>query len=158
MAEHENTAGDPLEEAFNAPAAEGHPEAEEAPAVADAAAGETPEPSEEAPSEDAKLAAERLDSLLRLQAEFTNFKNRAAREKEQLREFVASDIVSLLLPYSTILTPHASTATCRKAPSPRLPPSLRKLLASRAWNASARWASPSTRIFTKRSCSSRPAR
>ena len=35
MAEHENTAGDPLEEAFNAPAAEGHPEAEEAPAVAD---------------------------------------------------------------------------------------------------------------------------
>ena len=98
MAEHENTAGDPLEEAFNAPAAEGHPEAEEAPAVADAAAGETPEPSEEAPSEDAKLAAERLDSLLRLQAEFTNFKNRAAREKEQLREFVASDIVSLLLP------------------------------------------------------------
>ena len=98
MAEHENTAGDPLEEAFNAPAAEGHPEAEEAPAVADAAAGETPEPSEEVPSEDAKLAAERLDSLLRLQAEFTNFKNRAAREKEQLREFVASDIVSLLLP------------------------------------------------------------
>ena len=99
MAEHENTAGDPLEEAFNAPAAEGHPEAEEAPAATDqAAAGETPEPSEEAPSEDAKLAAERLDSLLRLQAEFTNFKNRAAREKEQLREFVASDIVSLLLP------------------------------------------------------------
>ena len=80
MAEHENTAGDPLEEAFNAPAAEGHPEAEEAPVVADAAAGETPEPSEETPSEDAKLAAERLDSLLRLQAEFTNFKNRAARE------------------------------------------------------------------------------
>ncbi len=39
MAEHENTAGDPLEEAFNAPAAEGHPEAEESPAVADAAAG-----------------------------------------------------------------------------------------------------------------------
>ena len=77
MAEHENTAGDPLEEAFNAPTAEGHPEAEEAPVATDqAAAGETPEPSEEAPSEDAKLAAERLDSLLRLQAEFTNFKNR----------------------------------------------------------------------------------
>ena len=99
MAEHENTAGDPLEEAFNAPAAEGHPEAEEAPVATDqAAAGETPEPSEEAPSEDAKLAAERLDSLLRLQAEFTNFKNRAAREKEQLRSFVTSDIVKLLLP------------------------------------------------------------
>ena len=89
MAEHENTAGDPLEEAFNAPAAEGHPEAEEAPAATDqAAVGKPPN----------KLAAERLDSLLRLQAEFTNFKNRAAREKEQLREFVASDIVSLLLP------------------------------------------------------------
>ena len=82
MAEHENTAGDPLEEAFNAPAAEGHPEAEEAPAATgQAAAGETPEPSEEAPSEDAKLAAERLDSLLRLQAEFTNFKNRAAARR-----------------------------------------------------------------------------
>ena len=38
MAEHENTAGDPLEEAFNAPAAEGHPEAEEAPAATDQAA------------------------------------------------------------------------------------------------------------------------
>ena len=99
MAEHENTAGDPLEEAFNAPAAEGHPQAEETPAATDqAAAGETPEPSEEAPSEDSKLAAERLDSLLRLQAEFTNFKNRAAREKEQLRSFVTSDIVKLLLP------------------------------------------------------------
>ena len=45
MAEHENTAGDPLEEAFNAPAAEGHPEAEEAPVATDqAATGETPEP------------------------------------------------------------------------------------------------------------------
>ena len=40
MAEHENTAGDPLEEAFNAPAAEGHPEAEEAPAATDR--GRTP--------------------------------------------------------------------------------------------------------------------
>ncbi len=38
MAEHENTAGDPLEEAFNAPAAEGHPEAEEAPVATDQAA------------------------------------------------------------------------------------------------------------------------
>ena len=56
MAEHENTAGDPLEEAFNAPAAEGHPEAEEAPAATDqAAVGETPELSEEAPSEDATV-------------------------------------------------------------------------------------------------------
>ena len=33
-----------------------------------------------------------------MQAEFTNFKNRAAREKEQLRSFVTSDIVKLLLP------------------------------------------------------------
>ena len=38
MAEHENTAGDPLEEAFNAPAAEGHPQAEETPAATDQAA------------------------------------------------------------------------------------------------------------------------
>ena len=102
MAEHENTAGDPLEEAFNAPAAEGHPQAEETHAATDqAAAGETPEPNEEAPSED---------------------------------------------------------ANCSKAPSLRLPPSLRKLLVSRAWSASARWASLSTRIFTRRCSSSQLAR
>ena len=100
MAEQENTTPDPLEEAFNAPAAEGHPEAESAENAEDAAEAVEAELQEDiaAESADAALAAERLDSLLRLQAEFTNFKNRTAREKEQLRLFVISDLVSSLLP------------------------------------------------------------
>ncbi|EHB87779.1 co-chaperone GrpE [Rothia mucilaginosa M508] len=100
MAEQENTTPDPLEEAFNAPAAEGHPEAEsvESPEeVAEAVEAELQD-AVEAESADAALAAERLDSLLRLQAEFTNFKNRTAREKEQLRGFVTSELVTALLP------------------------------------------------------------
>lgn len=100
MAEQENTTPDPLEEAFNAPAAEGHPEAESAESpeeVAEAVEAELQD-AVEAESADAALAAERLDSLLRLQAEFTNFKNRTAREKEQLRGFVTSELVTALLP------------------------------------------------------------
>lgn len=100
MAEQENTTPDPLEEAFNAPAAEGHPEAEsvESPEeVAEAVEAELQD-AVEAESADAALAAERLDSLLRLQAEFTNFKNRTVREKEQLRGFVTSELVTALLP------------------------------------------------------------
>lgn len=100
MAEQENITPDPLEEAFNAPAAEGHPEAEsvESPEeVAEAVEAELQD-AVEAESADAALAAERLDSLLRLQAEFTNFKNRTAREKEQLRGFVTGELVSALLP------------------------------------------------------------
>lgn len=91
---------DPLEEAFNAPAAEGHPEpegvSEEAAASADDAAADTEAKAET--SADAALAAERLEDLRRLQAEFTNFKNRSVREKEQLREFVIADLVAALLP------------------------------------------------------------
>ena len=100
MAEQENITPDPLEEAFNAPAAEGHPEAESvetAEEVAEAVEAELQD-AVEAESADAALAAERLDSLLRLQAEFTNYKNRTAREKEQLRLFVISDLVGSLLP------------------------------------------------------------
>lgn len=100
MAEQENVTPDPLEEAFNAPAAEGHPEAESvenAEEVAEAVEAELQD-AVEAESADAALAAERLDSLLRLQAEFTNFKNRTAREKEQLRGFVTGELVSALLP------------------------------------------------------------
>ena len=100
MAEQENTTPDPLEEAFNAPAAEGHPEAEsvESPEEAAEAVEAELQDAVEAESADAALAAERLDSLLRLQAEFTNYKNRTAREKEQLRLFVISDLVGALLP------------------------------------------------------------
>lgn len=100
MAEQENVTPDPLEEAFNAPAAEGHPEAEsvESPEEATEAVEAELQDAVEAESADAALAAERLDSLLRLQAEFTNFKNRTAREKEQLRGFVTSELVTALLP------------------------------------------------------------
>ena len=100
MAEQENITPDPLEEAFNAPAAEGHPEAESAESPEEAAEGVEAELQDavEAESADAALAAERLDSLLRLQAEFTNYKNRTAREKEQLRNFVIGDLVGALLP------------------------------------------------------------
>ena len=100
MAEQENVTPDPLEEAFNAPAAEGHPEAESVETAEDAAEAVEAELQDavEAESADAALAAERLDSLLRLQAEFTNYKNRTAREKEQLRLFVISDLVGSLLP------------------------------------------------------------
>lgn len=92
---------DPLEEAFAAPAAEGHPEASEG--VADDAAAEAPADAEagteaEETSADAALAAERLEDLRRLQAEFTNYKNRTAREKEQLRDFVVGDVMAALLP------------------------------------------------------------
>ncbi|MUN62084.1 nucleotide exchange factor GrpE [Kocuria sediminis] len=46
----------------------------------------------------AALAAERLEELRRLQAEFVNFKHRTAREKEQLRTFVTGDLLQTLLP------------------------------------------------------------
>ncbi len=59
---------------------------------ADAGAAAT----EEDPS--AALAAERLEELRRLQAEFVNFKHRTAREKEQLRTFVTGDLLQTLLP------------------------------------------------------------
>ena len=100
MAEQENITPDPLEEAFNAPAAEGHPEAESVETADDVAEAVEAELQDavEAESADAALAAERLDSLLRLQAEFTNYKNRTAREKEQLRSFVTGELVSALLP------------------------------------------------------------
>ncbi|QNV37434.1 nucleotide exchange factor GrpE [Rothia terrae] len=93
---------DPLEEAFNAPAAEGHPEVE---GVTDSGVAEDAAPEAEAQEEaadtesaDAQLATERLEDLRRLQAEFTNFKNRTGREKEQLRTHVIADVVVALLP------------------------------------------------------------
>ena len=98
---------DPLEEAFNAPDAQDAPEAEAG--VADAeqaeqsAADEAADPAEgefiEDPASEAeKLANERLEDLRRLQAEFVNFRNRSAKEREQLREHVTGDLVGSLLP------------------------------------------------------------
>lgn len=93
---------DPLEEAFAAPAAEGHPEPEglaaDPAADEEAAAAEAGDSAETSQSADAALAAERLEDLRRLQAEFTNYKNRTAKEKEQLRDFVIADLVAALLP------------------------------------------------------------
>ncbi|MDO5750225.1 MAG: nucleotide exchange factor GrpE [Rothia sp. (in: high G+C Gram-positive bacteria)] len=95
MAEQDNTPEqvDPLEEAFAAPAAEGHEE----PAVEAELVDEVAEEEVEA-NADAALAAERLEDLLRLQAEFTNFKNRTVREKEQLRTVTIGDVITALLP------------------------------------------------------------
>ena len=95
--------GDPLEEAFHAPDAESAPEAEGAEATAQSAADEQ-EPAEEiADAESAaqdghRLAEERLEDLRRLQAEFQNFRNRSAKEKDGLREYVVGDVVTALLP------------------------------------------------------------
>lgn len=99
---NEQQGNDPLEDAFEAPSAEGHPEAEgvSADAVVEEESATAPEEAsvEDSVDENEKLAAERLENLRRLQAEFTNFKNRSAKEKEQLREFVMADFVSALLP------------------------------------------------------------
>ncbi|MEX3611380.1 nucleotide exchange factor GrpE [Rothia sp. LK2588] len=110
MAENTNDqqGNDPLEDAFNAPSADGHPEAEgvSEDAAADTNPAAAPEEAEASPAEadeqqedpNAQLAAERLEDLRRLQAEFTNFKNRSNKEKEQLREYVVADLVTALLP------------------------------------------------------------
>lgn len=89
---------DPLEEAFSAPAADGHPEATEGVTDEAATPGETGVAAEAGETADAALAAERLEDLRRLQAEFTNYKNRTAKEKEQLRNFVIGDVIASLLP------------------------------------------------------------
>lgn len=44
------------------------------------------------------LARERLEDLRRLQAEFVNYKNRTARERDQLRDHVIGDVVASLVP------------------------------------------------------------
>lgn len=70
-----------------------------APQSTDAGSADTGEPGAgQAPSEAEALAAERLEELRRLQAEFVNFKHRTAREKEQLRTYVTGDLLQALLP------------------------------------------------------------
>ena len=80
------------------PAADGHPEATEGVTDEAATPGETGVAAEAGETADAALAAERLEDLRRLQAEFTNYKNRTAKEKEQLRNFVIGDVIASLLP------------------------------------------------------------
>ncbi len=45
-----------------------------------------------------EIIAELEDKLLRQTAEFTNFKNRTAREKEELASFVTANVVTNFLP------------------------------------------------------------
>ncbi|MDO5618604.1 nucleotide exchange factor GrpE [Kocuria sp.] len=49
-------------------------------------------------SEFAQLANDRLEDLRRLQAEFVNYKSRTDRERAQLRDHVASDVLGSLVP------------------------------------------------------------
>lgn len=104
MAENTNEqqGKDPLEDAFVALSAEGHPDAEgvseDVAAEEESAATSEEAAAEEPANEHEKLAADRLEDLRRLQAEFTNFKNRTVKEKEQLREYVTADLVNALLP------------------------------------------------------------
>ncbi|KTR59692.1 molecular chaperone GrpE, partial [Rothia kristinae] len=83
--------------------AESASEAEGAEATAQSAADEQEAAEEPADSESAaqdghRLAEERLEDLRRLQAEFQNFRNRSAKEKDGLREYVVGDVVTALLP------------------------------------------------------------
>ena len=104
MAENTNEqqGNDPLEDAFAAPSAEGHPDvegvSEEAVAEEESATATEEASAGESIDENAQLAEQRLEDLRRLQAEFTNFTNRSAKEKEQLREYVTADLVNALLP------------------------------------------------------------
>lgn len=98
---------DPLEEAFAAPDATEAPEAEgngaegdgqqESAAEGTDAAGSSPEGAGSGAGAE-QLANERLEDLRRLQAEFVNYRNRTAREKDQLRDYVTGDLISALLP------------------------------------------------------------
>ena len=54
--------------------------------------------SDEGEPEGDDLARERLEDLRRLQAEFVNYKNRTARERDQLRDHVIGDVVASLVP------------------------------------------------------------
>lgn len=70
------------------------------PATADAAAGATG--AEAAPSADAlaaaeALAAERLDDLQRVQAEYANYRRRVERDRETVRENAVASVLSELL-------------------------------------------------------------
>ncbi|WP_226913291.1 nucleotide exchange factor GrpE [Gephyromycinifex aptenodytis] len=93
-----STAGQPAEPA--APTAESQPE--------DSAPTQTPQPATEQPDTDldmgaldgeaAKLAAERLVDLQRLQAEYVNYKRRVDRDREAAKQQAIVGFVDSLLP------------------------------------------------------------
>lgn len=72
--------------------------AQEAP-VAEAPVAEAPSAdSGDEPHPDTALAAERLEEMRRMQAEFVNFRNRTQREREGDRDRATSGVVEALLP------------------------------------------------------------
>ena len=71
----------------------------------------------EEPSEEEKLAAELAtvkDQLLRTMAEYDNFRKRVAKEKQELRPIITTDIVKEFLPVMDNLT-RALEAECTDA-------------------------------------------
>ncbi|MCL4495734.1 MAG: nucleotide exchange factor GrpE [Firmicutes bacterium] len=58
----------------------------------------TPEISEEVETDWQKMAQERYDQLVRLQADFDNFRRRVDREREELRGYVTGAILGEFLP------------------------------------------------------------
>lgn len=49
-------------------------------------------------TEDARLAREHLDDLRRVQAEYTNYRRRTEREKEELADVATANVITQLLP------------------------------------------------------------
>ena len=67
-------------------------------AEADAAPGAGSEEAADAEHPDTKLAAERLEDLQRLQAEYVNYRNRVEREKVRDKEAHIGSVVEALIP------------------------------------------------------------
>ena len=74
------------------------------PAEDGAAGSEVPAPDETSPTQeedvppDTALAAERLEEMRRMQAEFVNFRNRTQREREGDRDRAVAAVVEAMLP------------------------------------------------------------
>lgn len=73
-----------LDEAMNASTASDLPADEDASAVEE--------------TEDARLAREHLDDLRRVQAEYTNYRRRTEREKEELADIATANVMTQFLP------------------------------------------------------------
>lgn len=79
-------------------------QAQPEPAEDGAAGSEVPAPDETSPTQeedvhpDTALAAERLEEMRRMQAEFVNFRNRTQREREGDRDRAVAAVVEAMLP------------------------------------------------------------
>lgn len=70
--------------------------ADDAPVEDEAREGQAAEDGE--PSADAKLAEERLHDLLRVQAEYANYRRRTDREREEAKDRTTAEVLATLLP------------------------------------------------------------